>query len=150
MVRLFFLPAALATLFAGATLAWAQNLAVIKERQKHYEAMGKAVKEPGKMYKGEADFDLDKIKKALSVIQDKMAVLPKLFPDDSKTGEDTEALPEIWANKADFEARFPKLADAAKAAETAIKDEETFPEQWKTVMGHCSECHKKYRKKKEK
>src|SRR3990172_7028171 len=85
-----------AVLAVGATADYAQNVAVIKERQKLYESQGNAGK------------------------------LPKLFPDDSKTGGDTEALPAIWENKKDFEERFLKLADAAKAAETAISDEATF------------------------
>jgi cytochrome c556 len=135
---------------AGASVVSAQNVDIIKERKKHYEAMGKAVKEPTAMYKGEAEFDLAKVQAALKVIQEKAAILPKLFPDDSKTGADTEALPIIWQEKADFEARFPKLAEAAKAAEAAITDEETFPDAWKNVVGNCSGCHKKFRKPKDK
>jgi cytochrome c556 len=134
----------------GASAVAAQNVDIIKDRKKHYEAMGKAVKEPTAMYKGDAEFDLAKVQAALKVIQEKAAILPKLFPDDSKTGADTEALPIIWEEKADFEARFPKLADAAKAAEAAITDEETFPDAWKDVVGNCSGCHKKFRKPKDK
>ena len=100
------------------------------------------------MYKGEADFDLSKVQVALKVIQEKAAILPKLFPDDSKTGGDTEALPKIWEDKADFEGRFLKLAEAAKAAEGDITDEDSFPDAWKTVVGNCSGCHKQYRKPK--
>jgi cytochrome c556 len=137
-------------LVLGAGAVAAQNVAIIKERKSHYEAMGKAVKEPTAMYKGDAEFDLAKVQAALKVIQEKAAILPKLFPDDSKTGGDTEALPAIWENKADFEERFPKLAAAAKAAETAITDEETFPDAWKEVVGNCGGCHKKYRKPKDK
>lgn len=130
----------------GAGAAAAQNVAIIKERKSHYETMGKAVKEPTAMYKGEAEFDLAKVQTALKVIQEKAAILPKLFPDDSKTGDDTEALPIIWQEKADFEGRFPKLAEAAKAAESEITDEETFPDAWKNVVGNCGGCHKKFRK----
>jgi cytochrome c556 len=132
------------------TAALAQNVAVIKQRQDHLEAMGKAVKEPVKMFKGEADFDLAKVQAALKVIQEKAAVLPPLFPDDSKVGEDTEALPAIWENKADVESRFKKLGEDAKKAEAGITDQETFEAQFKDVMGNCSGCHKKYRKEKEK
>lgn len=142
------------TLFAlfaamAASLAMAQNVAVIKERQDHLEAMGKAAKDPGKMYKGDEDFELEKVKAALKVFQEKAAVLPKLFPDDSKTGEDTEALPVIWEKKEDFEGRFPKLGEAAKAAEAAITDEISFIEEWPKVMDNCKDCHKTYRKKKQ-
>ncbi|MEQ1577192.1 MAG: cytochrome c [Hyphomicrobium sp.] len=132
------------------TAAIAQNVAVIKERQDHLEAMGKAVKEPVKMFKGDEDFDLAKVQSALKVIQEKAALLPALFPADSKTGEDTEALAAIWENKADVESRFKKLGEDAKKAAAAITDEDTFQAPFKDVMGNCSGCHKKYRKEKEK
>jgi cytochrome c556 len=132
------------------TAAAAQNVAVIKERQDHFEAMGKAVKEPVKMFKGDAEFDLAKVQEALKIIQEKSALLPALFPDDSKVGEDTEALPAIWENKADVESRFKKLGDDAKAAAAGITDKATFEVQFKDVMGNCGGCHKKYRKEKEK
>lgn len=137
-----------AAFIVGATTVAAQNVAVIKERQDHLKAIGDAVKPVGAMYKGEADFDLAKVQAALKVIQEKAPLLPPLFPDDSKTGNDTEALPIIWDEKADFESRYKKLGDAAKAAETGITDEETFPDTWKEVMGNCSGCHKKFRKPK--
>lgn len=132
----------------GATAVGAQNVAVIDERKKLLKDMGKATKPVGAMFKGEAEFDLAQVKAALKVIQETAPRLPPLFPDDSKTGNETEALPVIWDEKADFEDRFKKLAEAAKAAEASITDEETFPDTWKQVMGNCSGCHKKFRKPK--
>jgi cytochrome c556 len=132
----------------GTTVAFAQNVSVIKERQKLLKAMGDAAKAPTAMYKGEADFDLAKVKEALKVFQTNAAQLPKLFPDDSKTGGDTEALPAIWVEKADLESRYNKLVESAKAAEAKITDADTFPDAWKDVMGNCSGCHKKFRKPK--
>lgn len=132
----------------GASVAFAQNVAVIKERKGHYEAMGKSVKDPSGMFKGKVKFDLTKVQAALKTIQEKAAVIPKLFPDDSKIGADTEALPAIWENKANFEERFKKLSAAAKNGEAMITDEATFKTEWTVVMGNCSECHKKYRKPK--
>lgn len=132
----------------GATAAIAQNQAVIKERQDLLKEVGDAVKPVGAMFKGEAEFDLAKVQNALAIIQKNAPLLPPLFPEDSKTGGDTEALPKIWENKADFEQRFKKLADEAKTAEAAIEDEITFQDAWKTVVGNCSGCHKQYRKPK--
>jgi cytochrome c556 len=132
------------------TAAVAQNVAVIKQRQDALKAMGKAVKEPVMMFKGEAEFDLVKVQAALKVMQEKAAILPTLFPDDSKVGEDTEALPAIWENKADVESRFKKLGEDAKKAEAGITDQASFETQFKDVMGNCGGCHKKYRKEKEK
>jgi cytochrome c556 len=144
-------PLAVVSIIAfGATAAFPQNLDIIKLRKSHYEAMGKAAKEPGAAFKGEAKFDLAKVQAALKTYQEKAVILPTLFPDDSKTGGDTEALPKIWDNKADFESRFKKLAETAKTAEAGIKDEATFKAMWKDVMGNCSGCHKVYRLQKQK
>lgn len=137
---------ALGTLGAGAL---AQNVDVIKQRKDLYSAMGKAVKQPSKAFKEEDKFDLAQVQAALKTIQENTGKLPALFPDDTKTGGDTEALPKIWENKADFESRFKKLNEAAAAAQTSITDEATFKAQWKDFMGNCSGCHKEYRKPKE-
>jgi len=83
----------LAAFALGATAVTAQNVTVIKERQDHLEAIGKAAKPVNAMFKGEDDFDLAKVQAALKVMQEKAAILPTLFPDDSKEGGDTEALP---------------------------------------------------------
>ena len=140
---------AAAVIVSGAGMALAQNTAVIKERQSLLEAMGKAAKDPGMMMKGEEDFDLAKIKGSLKVYQNNASKLGELFPDDSKTGEKTEALPVIWDEKKDFTDRFLKLVADAKAADGAITDAATFEGEWPKVMGNCSSCHKKYRKPKE-
>lgn len=138
-----------ASLLALPTLALAQNAEVIKERKANFKAMGDAAKPTGAMLKGEADFDIAAVKNAIKVFQEKAALQGKLFPDDSKEGEKTEALPAIWENKADFEERFVKLAEAAKAADASITDEDTFQAEWPKVMGNCGSCHKKYRKPKD-
>lgn len=129
-----------------ATPVFAQNTAVIKERKSHFKTMADAVKPTGAMLKGEATFDLATIKNAIKVIDEQASKLAKLFPEDSKEGEKTKALPAIWNNKADFEGRFKKLADAARSAEVSITDDVTFQEIWPQVTGNCGGCHKKYRK----
>lgn len=138
-----------ASLLALPAIAVAQNADVIKERKANFKAMADAAKPTGAMMKGEADFDLAAVKNAIKVFQEKAALQAKLFPDDSKEGEKTEALPLIWDNKADFEERFVKLAEAAKAADTSVTDADTFATEWPKVMGNCGSCHKKYRKPKE-
>ena len=133
---------------AFALPAAAQNVAPIKERQKILKAFGDATKEPGKMLKGEAPFDLAKVKAALAAYKEGAPKLPALFPADSKTGGDTEALPVIWDKKDDFEGRYKKLADDATKAEAAITDEISFTEEFPKVVGNCGGCHKIYREKK--
>ena len=70
---------------------------------------------------------------------------PCLFPDDSKTGGDTAALPAVWEKKADFAAKMDKAIADAKTAATASKDEASFKDQHKQVVSSCGGCHKDYR-----
>lgn len=138
-----------ASLLVLPVTAFAQNAAVIKERKANFKAMADAAKPTGEMLKGEAEFDLAAVKNAIKVFQEKAPLQPKLFPGDSKEGEKTEALPAIWDNKADFDERFVKLAEAAKAADSSITDADTFEAEWPKVMSNCGGCHKKYRKPKD-
>lgn len=128
--------------------ASAQNLEVIKARKETLKAMGDAAKVPGAMLKQEVPFDLDKVQASLKVFQEKAARLPDMFPDDAKTGGDTEALPVIWEKKQDVVERFDKLVADAKAAEGKITDEFSFQDEFPKVAGNCSGCHKIYREQK--
>jgi cytochrome c556 len=137
--------AAMTALAIGATVALAQNAAVIEQRKQAMKAMGGAAKGPGAMNKGDAPFELPKVQASLKTIQETAVKAKDLFPDDSKVGE-TDALPTAFEKKADVLARLDSLAAAAKAAEGAIKDEATFKAEWPKVVSQCGGCHKEYRK----
>ena len=132
----------------SASAVAAQNVEAIKARQDLLKEMGKATKGPGDMLKQATPFDLAAVKAALAKYQENAPKIAKLFPDDSKTGEKTEALAVLWENKQDFEQRFEKLAADAKAAEGKITDEFTFMDEFPKVVGNCGGCHKKYREDK--
>jgi cytochrome c556 len=72
--------------------------------------------------------------------------MPNLFPPDSKTG-DTNALPAIWDNMADVNARFEKFGKDAAAALASIKDEASFKATMPGIFKSCGGCHEKYRAK---
>lgn len=131
------------------TSAFAQNVEVIKERKDLLGQMGKAAKNPGKMMKQEIPFDAAAVQTALDTIIANAPKIAKLFPEDSKTGGKTEALPALWENKDDVLERFEKLVADAKAAKDSVSDEFEFMETWPKVAGNCGGCHKKYREKKE-
>ena len=86
----------------------------IAARKALMKSNGAATKTIVGMLKG-APFDLAAVQSALKSYADNAAAAPALFPDSSKTG-DTHALPAIWDNKADFEARFKKFGADASAA----------------------------------
>lgn len=120
---------------------------VVKERQKLLKEFGTATKPVGGMLRGNPPFDLAQVQAALDLYVKNAKVLPTLFPDGSGDDPDTEALPAIWTNKADFDARFAKLAADATAARAAITDEASFKANFPGVIRNCGGCHDLYRQK---
>ena len=115
----------------------------IAARKALMKSNGAATKTIVGMLKG-APFDLTAVQAALKNYVDTAAAAPALFPDSSKTG-DTHALPGIWDNKADFEARFKKLGADAAAAMTAVTDEASFKANVPGLLKNCGSCHETYR-----
>ncbi|MCB1503669.1 MAG: cytochrome c [Hyphomicrobiaceae bacterium] len=148
MTRLTLAALVASTAILATTGLSAENLEAIKARKALLKEMADATKEPGAMLKQEKPFDLAAVKQALAKYQENAPKIAKLFPEDSKTGGDTEALPAIWENKDDFVKRYEKLAADAKAAEAAITDEFSFMDEFPKVAGNCGGCHKKYRQEK--
>ena len=133
-------------LFAIGGIAYAQNAEPIKARQAILGGWGDAGKPIGPMLRGQQPFDLAATQKFLNLIVDGSKKLPDLFPDDSKVGEKTEALPVIWDDKPKFLAGYTKIGADAAAALAAIKDEASFKAEMPKVASNCGGCHKMYRK----
>src|SRR5215469_9712647 len=93
----------------------------IAARKALMKGNGDQAKIAAAMVKGEAPFDAAKANTIFATFADAAAKAPALFPDNSKTGGDTAALPAIWENKADFDARLAKLASDSKVAMDATK-----------------------------
>ena len=130
----------------AATAAFAQA-DVIKTRQEAMKATGGQTAIVAKMLKGEEKFDLAKAQDALkqyAVIAEKG---PSLFPAGSQNG-DTAALPAVWTNKAEFDAKFAKLGAETKAAQEKIKDEASFKATMPDLLKNCGGCHETFRAKK--
>jgi cytochrome c556 len=130
----------------GSGVAFADGLQAIKDRQALMKANGEASKPLVPMLKG-GPFDLAVVQKALKTYINAANKMPGLFPPDSKTGDDTHALPAIWENKADVDARFKKLGEDATAALSEVKDEASFKAVMTGVFKNCGGCHDKYRAK---
>lgn len=138
-------------LFAGlvalAPVVVAQS-GVIAERQQLMKGLSQAARAPGAMLKGEAPFDLAAVQGTLKTFAETGKKAPSLFPDNSKTGNDTAALPAVWTKKADFDAKWAKFEQDALAAQAAIKDEASFKANFPNVLKSCGGCHEDYRAKK--
>ena len=142
MARTIFVGCALA-LSIGAALAQAN---VIERRQNLMKQNGSHVRTVSGMLRGQAPFELAPVQAALRNFVQVGQEFPTLFPDDSKTGHDTKALPAIWENKADFTAQANKFSQDAQAALETIKDEATFRTEMPKVLQNCQACHDKYRR----
>ena len=132
----------------GASCALAQNVEVIEKRQKTFKSMLPAVKSGREMVQGKQAFEAAAAKNVFETYASAAAALKALFPDDTKTGADTRALPAIWENKADFEAKLAKFESDAREAAGAVPDLASFKAAWGKVMANCGGCHKPYRAEK--
>ena len=69
-----------------------------------------------------------------------------IFPENTKEGFKTEALPSIWENKDEFNALMQKASDdmikLAKAIETA---EDLRAVQKELMWSNCTACHSRFR-----
>ena len=130
----------------GVTAVCAESDAIATRRalMKHD---GQAAKTLFEMSKGKIPFDLKTVKESLATLNDGATKSAALFPDDSKTGGGTAALPSIWENKADFDARFAKFTKDVKAAQAGITDEATFKQLAPAVFKNCGSCHELYKAK---
>ena len=139
---------AIAAVALGITAVAAQS-DPIAARKALMKANGDPAKIGTAMAKGEAPFDAAKVQTIFTTFADAAAKMPALFPANSKTGGDTAALPKIWENKADFDAKMAKFGSDANAAKAAIKDLDGFKAKWgEFTKNNCGGCHETYRLKK--
>ena len=69
------------------------------------------------------------------------------FPDNTKEGFKTEALPSIWENKDEFNALMQKASDDMIKLASAIDSAEDLRAAQKDLMwSNCSACHDRFRK----
>jgi cytochrome c556 len=142
MIRTAF---AVAVLALGATALMAQS-DPIAARKALMKGNGDENKVATEMLERKRPFNLEEAKKVLVTFAETGDKAPVLFPDDSKTG-DTAALPAVWENKSDFNARLAKFATESKAALDATKDLDSFKAQITEIRKNCGGCHQTYRKR---
>ena len=138
---------AVAAIAIGITAVAAQS-DPIAARRTHMKEVGAQTKTGTGMAKGEIPYDQGKAQGIFAAYVKAATDLPNLFPETSKTGGDTAALPAIWANMSDFKSKAEKFAADAKQAQTQVKDLDTFKASFTAVTKNCGGCHENYRAKK--
>ena len=89
---------------------------------------------------------IEEAKPLMKKMSDNYKNLLDYFPDNTKEGFKTEALPSIWENKDEFNALMQKASDdmikLAKAIDTA---EDLRAVQKELMWNNCSACHNRFR-----
>ena len=89
---------------------------------------------------------IEEAKPLMKKMSDNYKKLLDYFPENSKEGFKTEALPSIWENKDEFNALMKKASDdmikLAKAIDTA---EDLRAVQKDLMWNNCSACHNRFR-----
>ena len=88
----------------------------------------------------------EEAKPLMKKISDNYKKLLDYFPENTKEGFKTEALPSIWENKDEFNALMQKASDdmlkLAKAIDTA---DDLRAIQKELMWSNCSACHNRFR-----
>ena len=91
---------------------------------------------------------IEEAKPLMKKISNNYKKLLDYFPENTKEGFKTEALPSIWENKDEFNALMQKASDdmikLTKAIDTA---DDLRVIQKKLMWSNCSTCHNKFRAK---
>lgn len=117
---------------------------LIAKRQALMKDNGAQATIAGQMLRGDAPFDAAAAKAAMEKIAANAAEIPADFAPGSEGGD---ALPAIWENFADFEAKATALKTAAEAAAAATEGGlEAFGPAFGAVGQACGACHQTYRK----
>lgn len=151
--RLAVTAVALAALAGGIAIAQAQTgpAASITTRQDAMKAQGGAMRTLTPMVRGEQPFNQQAAVQAVTTLNNTAKVIPSVFPQGSgpEAGK-TDALPAIWQNWTDFQAKAKALeTESAKLLQLAqAGDEAGFKAQFPAVGRSCGGCHENYRVKK--
>ena len=89
---------------------------------------------------------IEEAKPLIEKISGNYKELLNYFPENTKEGFKTEALPSIWEYKDEFNALMQKASDDMIKLSKAINTVEDFQKIQKTLMwNNCSSCHNRFR-----
>ena len=93
--------------------------------------------------------EFEKAKILMIEMSENYKTLIEYFPDNTKEGFKTEALPIIWENKDEFNALMNKSSNDMIKLTSLIEDTESVDEVravlTKMMWGNCKACHSRFR-----
>ena len=116
---------------------------IIKERQSIFSKNYKTAKRVNSLA---SNGSLDEAKILMIEMSDNYKRLLDLFPENSKVGFKTEALPSIWENKDEFNLLMTKASSNMIELTSAIDEAEDIKATLgKYMWSSCKSCHSKFR-----
>ena len=138
---------AIAALSLAATAVLAQS-DPIKTRQELMKANDKNYKAVKAIVRGQARYEQAKVDQAFAQWGETAQKFGSLFPDNSKTGQDTTASAKIWQNRADFDAKLAAFGKAVADNRDKAKSLNDLKPAFTAVDKVCGDCHELYRVRK--
>lgn len=135
-----------AAAFALDAAAQAKPEDLIKQRKSAFAIMGFNMGSLGAMAQDKKPYNKDEAARNAQMIA-AVADYPKGFFGPGTDTGDTKAKPEIWKNKADFDAKMDKMVAAVKGLPAASGDLAALKKAVGEVGGTCKACHDDYRAK---
>ena len=90
--------------------------------------------------------EFDKAKTLMLEMSENYKTLIEYFPENSKEGFKTEALPTIWENKEEFNNLMNKSSvDMIELASIIENSDDVKASLGKLMWGNCKACHSKFR-----
>ena len=116
---------------------------IIKERKSIFSKNYKTAKRVQGLA---SNGDIDEAKKLMIEMSDNYKRLLDLFPENSKVGFETEALPSIWENKDEFNLLMTKASSNMIELTSVIDStEDVRATLGKYMWSSCKSCHSKFR-----
>jgi len=116
---------------------------IIKERKSIFSKNYKTAKRVQGLA---SNRDIDEAKKLMIEMSDNYKRLLDLFPENSKVGFKTEALPAIWENKDEFNLLMTKASSNMIELMSSIDETEDMKATLgKYMWSSCKSCHSKFR-----
>ena len=90
--------------------------------------------------------EFDKAKTLMLEMSENYKILIKYFPENTKEGFKTEALPSIWENKKEFNNLMKKSSDDMIKLASLFEDSDDVRATLTQMMwSNCKACHSKFR-----
>jgi len=143
-MRIVFATATLAlALTATAVLAQQDPIAARKALMKANNDNARAMVQT---VRGQKDFDAAAVEAAFAQWAETAKKFPGLFPQDSKTGGETRAMPKIWQDKKDFDEKAAAFGKAvADNRDKAVASLDGLKAAMPVIGKACDNCHEDYR-----